>query len=135
MNNLKKDIEELRCRKPSNSLGYTISIFSVWYGMFNVQNGFYLLGNIEPYLQKIISTELIGYCLIATGLLKLFGIITKNTLARKIGIWSLTGMWSGLFALAFTFSFGTGYPHATYLFNGLALVICLIVSLKGDYKE
>ncbi|MFL2116263.1 hypothetical protein ACEN4P_01375 [Marinilactibacillus psychrotolerans] len=135
MNNIKKDIEELRCRKPSNSLGYTISAFSIWYGIFNVQNDFYLLGRIEPYLQHIVPIPIIGYCLIVTGMLKFFGIITNNTLARKIGIWSLTGMWSGLFALALTFSFGTGYPHATYLFNGLALVICLMVSFKGDYKE
>lgn len=135
MHNLKKDIEDLRCHKSSNSLGYLISIFSIWYGFFNIQNDFYLIGLIEPYLQHIISSRFIGCCLIVTSGIKLFGIITNNTLARKIGIWSLTGMWSGLFALAVTFSFGTGYPHATYLFNGLALAICLIVSFKGDYKE
>ncbi|GEQ32148.1 hypothetical protein B795N_00300 [Marinilactibacillus psychrotolerans] len=135
MNNLKKDIEELRRRKPSNSLGYLISIFSIWYGFFNIQNDFYLIGLIEPYLQHIVSIKFIGYCLVLFGMLKLIGIIKNNTLARKLGIWSLTGMWSGLFALALTFSFGTGYPHATYGFNALVLVLCLIVSFKGDYKE
>lgn len=135
MNKLKEDIEELRCRKPTNIWGYIISIFSIWYGVFNILNGTYLLSRIEPYLQRIVSVDILAYCLVVFSTVKLLGIIFNNTLARKIGIWALTGMWSGLFVLALTFSFGTGYPHATYGFNALALVICLVVSFKGDYRE
>lgn len=132
--NLKKDIEEVRCRRPSNSLGLTISIFSILYGEFVFRVNDYLLAQVEPYFRGL-PFKLFGVILLIAGLVKLIGILTNNTLARKIGIWSLTGMWSGLFALAVTFSFGTGYPHPGYLFNALPLLICLIVSKKGDYRE
>lgn len=128
---LEKDILKATKRNPS-FFGSALAVFSILYGQFIVQVEGYLLTITEPYFHPLPS-RLIGALLILAGAIKLTGILTHYTPMRKIGIWSLSGLWSGLFALALTFSFGSGYPHSSYLFNGLVLVICLRVSLRGNY--
>lgn len=130
---LAKDIEKARKKRPTRFLGITMALFSLLYGEFIIRVDGFLLSWTEPYFQGV-PVKLIGCLLIIAGLIKVIGNITDNLTLRKIGIWSLSGMWSGLFVLAITFSFGTGYPHPSYLFNGLALVVCLRVSIKGNYN-
>lgn len=132
--NLVEDIQRARKKRKARFYGITIAIFSILYGEFITRVDGFLLSWTEPYFQGIPVT-LIGFLLIFAGALKLLGIIADHHTLRKLGIWSLSGVWSGLFVLALTFSFGTGYPHPSYLFNGLALIICLRVSIRGNYDK
>lgn len=131
--NLRKDIKIAKLKRLYHPLGLLIAIVSIAYGEFTIRVNDYLIANTEPYFQSL-PVKVIGFALLLSGLIKLIGILTDNTLARKIGIWSLSGVWFALFVLAVTFSFGSGYPHPSYLFNFLAWASCLIVSFKGDYR-
>lgn len=134
---LQEDIQKARNKhrkRPVSFWGLSIAILSILYGEFIIRVEDFLLGRVEPYFQQL-PVEIIGVLLIIAGAIKLLGILTNNLLLRKIGIWSLCGIWSGLFILAMTFSFGTGYPHQSYMFNGFVLAICFRVSYKGSYDE
>ena len=131
---LKQDLQKASYKRPSDFWGALIAVVSILYGEFIFRVDGYLIANTEPYFQSL-PVKVIGFALLLAGLTKLIGILTDNTLARKIGIWSLSGVWFALFVLAVTFSFGSGYPHPSYLFNFLAWASCLIVSFKGDYRE
>lgn len=128
---LERDILKAKKRRPS-FFGAALAVFSIMYGQFVIQVEGYLLTITEPYFHPLPS-RLIGALLVLAGAIKLIGILTDYTPMRKIGIWALSGLWSGLFVLALTFSFGSGYPHSSYLFNGLILAVCLRVSLRGNY--
>ena len=128
---LERDILKAKKRRPS-FFGATLAVFSILYGQFIIQVEGYLLTITEPYFH-LLHGRLIGALLVLAGSIKIIGILTDYTPMRKIGIWALSGLWSGLFVLALTFSFGSGYPNSSYLFNGLVLVICLRVSLRGNY--
>lgn len=130
---LAEDIKKARDKRPPHFYGFTIAAFSILYGEFILRVDGFLLSWTEPYFQ-VIPVTLIGILLIIAGAIKISGIILNNTFLRKIGIWSLSGVWSGLFVLALSFSFGTGYPHPSYLFNGLFFVICLRVSIRGNFS-
>lgn len=134
---LQEDIQKARnkrSKRPTWFWGLSIAILSIFYGEFILRVEGFLLGRVEPYFQQL-PVQVIGILLIIAGLIKLFGILTNNLLLRKIGIWSLCGIWSGLFILAMTFSFGTGYPHQSYMFNGFVLAACFRVSYRGCYNE
>lgn len=130
---LADDIKKARNKQPPRFYGLSIAIFSILYGEFIIRVDGFLLSWTEPYFQSIPVT-LLGLLLITAGTIKLIGSLSNNLTLRKIGIWSLSGIWSGLFVLALTFSFGTGYPHPSYLFNGYFLAICLRVSIRGKYN-
>lgn len=132
-NKLAADIDKARNKRPLHFYGFTIALFSILYGEFILRVDGFLLSWTEPYFQ-VIPVNLIGALLIVAGLIKINGIVFNNTFLRKIGIWSLSGVWCGLFVLALSFSFGTGYPHPSYLFNGLFFVICLRVSIRGNFS-
>ena len=128
---LERDISNAKKRRPS-FFGTTLAVFSIMYGQFIIQVEGYLITITEPYFH-LLPSRLIGALLVLAGAIKLIGILTDYTPMRKIGIWALSGLWSGLFVLALTFSFGSGYPDSSYLFNGLILAVCLRVSLRGIY--
>lgn len=128
---LERDISNAKKRRPS-FFGTTLAVFSIMYGQFIIQVEGYLITITEPYFH-LLPSRLIGALLVLAGAIKLIGILTDYTPMRKIGIWALSGLWSGLFVLALTFSFGSGYPDSSYLFNGLILAVCLRVSLRGNY--
>ena len=128
---LEKDILKAKKRRPS-FFGAALAVFSILYGQFIIQVEGYFLTITETYFH-LLPSRLIGALLVLAGSIKIIGILTDYTPMRKIGIWALSGLWSGLFVLALTFSFGSGYPNSSYLFNGLVLVICLRVSLRGNY--
>lgn len=130
---LMKDIERNKRRQPVAFWGLLISIASVIYGDFIVKIDGYLLANSEPYFSKLPENP-IGVLLIIAGLIKLIGVLLDNGRLKKLGILFLSAMWTGLFIVALTFSFGSGYPHPSYIFIGFMMVACFRISLRGDFS-
>lgn len=130
---LKQDLQKASNKRPSDFWGALIAFVSVLYGEFIFRVDGFLIANAEPYLSKL-PENTIGILLMILGVLKLAGLVLQYKPLKKIGIWLLSGMWSGLFFVALTYSFGTGYPHPSYLFMGMIAIGCFRVSLKGDYS-
>lgn len=131
---LMHDINKQRNRKPVAFWGLMIAICSILHGDFIVQVEGYLLAHSEPYFYKL-PENVVGYILLIAGVIKLIGVIFDYNPLKKIGIWMLSGVWSGLFILSFTFSFGTGYPNPSYIFMFFIMVACFRVSWKGDFGK
>lgn len=126
------DIAKLN-RKPWFAFwGFLFAIGSVLYGEFIVRVDGYLLANTEPYF-KMIPEDLIGWLMITAAVVKLAGVIINNGTLKRVGIISLSAMWSGIFVLATTYSFGTGYPHPSYIFMGIMMLGCFRIARKGDF--
>lgn len=130
---LKQDLQKASNKRPSDFWGALIAIVSVLYGEFIYRVDGYLIANAEPYLSKL-PENIIGAALMILGVLKIVGLLLQYKPLKKIGIWLLSGIWSGLFFVALTYSFGTGYPHPSYIFMGMIAIGCFRVSLKGDYS-
>ena len=130
---LKQDLQKASNKRPSDFWGALIAVVSVLYGEFIFRVDGFLIANAEPYLSKL-PENTIGILLMILGVLKLAGLVLQYKPLKKIGIWLLSGMWSGLFFVALTYSFGTGYPHPSYIFMGMIAIGCFRVSLKGDYS-
>lgn len=130
---LKQDLQKASYKRPSDFWGALIAFVSILYGEFIFRVDGFLIGNAEPYLSKM-PENIIGIVLMILGMLKLAGLGLQNKPLKKIGIWLLSGVWSGLFFVALTYSFGTGYPHPSYLFAGMIAIGCFRVSFKGDYS-
>lgn len=130
---LKQDLQKASNKRPSDFWGALIAIVSVLYGEFIYRVDGYLIANAEPYLSKL-PENIIGAALMILGLLKITGLVLQYKPLKKVGIWLLSGIWSGLFFVALTYSFGTGYPHPSYIFMGMIAIGCFRVSLKGDYS-
>lgn len=128
-----RDIKRARSKRPTRFMGITMAVFSILYGEFILRVDGFLLSWTEPYFQGI-PVKLIAWLLIVSGLLKIVGNVTDTLWLRKVGIWSLSGVWTGLFVLALTYSFGSGHPHPSYLFNGLVVIICWRISARGNYS-
>lgn len=131
---LKKELKKASNKRPSDFWGTLIAIVSILYGEFIFRVDGYFISNAEPYLSKL-PEDIIGITLVTLGLFKLIGLFLQYQPFKRIGIWLLSGMWSGLFLVALTYSFGTGYPHPTYIFIGMITAGCFRVSLKGDYAK
>lgn len=130
---LKQDLQKASNKQPSGFWGTSIGFVSVLYGEFIFRVDGFLIENAEPYLSKL-PENIIGILLMVFGVLKLVGLGLQYKQLKKIGIWLLSGMWSGLFFVSLTYSFGTGYPHPSYIFMGMIAIGCFRVSLKGDYS-
>ena len=130
---LKQDLQKASNKRPSDFWGALIAFVSVLYGEFIFRVDGFLIDNAEPYLSKL-PENTIGILLMIFGVLKLTGLGLQYKPLKKIGIWLLSGMWSGLFFVALTYSFGTGYPHPSYIFMGMIAIGCFRVSFKGDYS-
>lgn len=130
---LKKDLQKASNKRPSDFWGALIALVSILYGEFIFRVDGFLIANAEPYLSKL-PENAIGILLMILGVLKLVGLGLQYKPLKKIGIWLLSGMWSGLFFVALTYSFGTGYPHPSYIFMGMIAIGCFRVSFKGDYS-
>lgn len=131
---LKNDLKYASNKRPSDFWGALIALVSMLYGEFIFRVDGYFLANAEPYLNKL-PENVIGITLAFAGILKLVGLFTQYKPLKRLGIWLLSGIWSGFFFVALTYSFGTGYPHPTYMFIGLITVGCFRVSFKGDYGK
>ena len=129
---LMRDIDRNRRRQPVAFWGLWISIVSIIYGEFIVRVDGYLLAHSEPYFARIPENP-VGALLVIAGVIKLVGVVLDDGLIKKIGILSLSAMWTGIFIVALTFSFGSGYPHPSYIFMGFMMIGCFRISLKGDF--
>ena len=131
---LMREINRERHRQPLAFWGLWIAIVSLLYGEFIVRVDGYLLRHKEPYFADL-PEDLIGGLLLVAGVLKLIGVLANQNTLKKVGIVTLSALWSGLFVLAFTYSFGTGYPHPSYIFMGFVVIACFRISLKGDFGK
>lgn len=129
---LKKDLNQARKKMKPPFWGAAIAIVSILQGEFIMRVDGYLLEHSEPYLQNL-PEELIGLILVIFGAVKLIGLISRNNRIKKYGILGLSSVWTGLFIISFTYSFGTGFPHPSWILYGLAVAVCYRVSLKGDF--
>lgn len=130
---LLEELEASRSKQPLGFWGLLIASLSIWYGWFITAVEGYLLAHSEPYFQQL-PEKAIGVALVIVGLVKVIGVLTHNGKMKKIGILGLSALWSGIFVLALTFSFGSGYPHPSYIFMGGVVIACFRVSLKGDFN-
>lgn len=124
---------ERNSAEPFQFWGFLISLTSLFYGYFIINTPGFLLNHVEPYFQGI-PEWVFGYGLLLFGMIKLTGVFTKNKRIRKTGIIALSAIWSALFILAFTYSFGTGYPHPSWIFSLSAVLTCWRISFKGDFN-
>lgn len=127
-----EDLEEAKKKEPFPILGLFIAVLSILYGEFTIRVDGYFISHVEPYL-KGLPEDAIGGILLVLGVIKLIGIFARSYKWKRRGIIGLSAAWSGLFAIATTFSFGTGYPHPSWMFFLLTVGICLIESSKGDF--
>lgn len=130
---LTAEIDDAVKKRPFAFWGFLLAVISIAYGEFLLRAGGYLLLHSEPYM-TFLPEKTIAAILIGAGLLKALGVVFEIVWAKKIGIWLLTGIWTGLTVAAFAFSFGTGYPMAPgYIFHTMLMAACYRVSIKGDF--
>lgn len=131
---LKQELKEYRNKIYAPFWGIVIAIASILYGGFIARYEGYLLEHSEPYISEI-PEKTIGIILVIVGLIKLLAILFKHNEIKKYSIWCLSAMWTGLFFIALTYSFGTGHPNPSWIFYGVIMVGCYRVSLKGDFEH
>lgn len=127
-----RSIAEESHNKPIAFWGAVIAIYSILYGAFYLRHTGYLINQAEPYMSKL-PEKGIGAALIIFGILKLVGVATRNKKIKRIGIWGLATIWGGLLAVAFLFSFGSGYPSSQWIDKLLVVIICSRISFRGDF--
>lgn len=132
--NLKRDIRKATNEKKRSFWGSLIAVVSILQGEFIVRVDGYLLEHSEPYLKNLPESA-IGWLLILFGLIKLIAVIVKNNRFKKYAIWGLSALWTGLFLIALTYSFGTGFPHPSWITYMMVMISCYRVSLKGDFEH
>lgn len=129
-----RDLEKAKKKRSFPILGFVISLLSITYGEFVARVDGYFLAHTEPYLRGL-PEDIIGWLLIVAGVIKLLAILAKNTKLKRFGIVSLSVIWSGLFAVSFLYSFGTGWPHPSWQFMLFVTAICIIESIQGRYAD
>ena len=127
-----RDIEQAKKRRSFPALGIMVALISMTYGEFIIRVDGYLLAHSEPYLSGL-PEDLIGALLLGFGLVKFIAIFAQSNRWKRVGIIGLSALWSGLFAVAVTFSFGSGFPHPSWQFALFVAAICLLESRRGDY--
>ncbi len=130
---LMKQINKERSKKPPFAFwGMMISVVSLLYGEFIWRVDGFFLNHAEPYMQKL-PENFIGIFLIFGAVIKLIGVFTEIKICKRWGIWLLGGAWSGLFVVTTAFSFGTGYPHPSWIFALMLMVSSFRIAFKGDF--
>lgn len=132
--NILNDIENAKKKQKFPILGFVVSLISILYGEFVVRVDGYFLAHTEPYLRGL-PEDLIGIVLLVAGVIKLMGVLSNNHKWKRTGIVSLSIIWSGLSVIAATYSFGTGFPHPSWLFMAFVTTICVIESFQGRYAD
>lgn len=130
---LQREVKELKKRSNFAFWGFWISITSIIQGWFIYHYSGYLMVHSEPYL-RFIPEKLIGIVLIAFGVVKIAGVLSDNRILKSAGIWGLSSVWTALFVVAATFSFGTGYPDDRFIIHLFIMIACYRVSFRGDYR-
>ena len=112
--------------------GYSISILSVFYGVFILIYEDYMDGLFRE-LFDVIPDWTIAILLISSALIKLIGIHKENKKVMRIGIVCLSAVWTAITAVYLVYSFGVGYPNPSFLFMGFVTISCYKVAKKGDF--
>lgn len=113
--------------------GLLMGIYSVFYGIFYLRHQGYLIANAEPYM-RFLPEKTIGWAMLIFGVIKILGVLLRNDFMKMIGIWGLSAIFGGMALVAFTFSYGSGYPNSVWIDRILVVVICLRISFKGNYR-
>lgn len=128
---IKREIEKER-RGRIHFWGLLIAFNSLLYGQFIINHTGFLTTQTEVYFHGI-PEQLFGYGLLVFGTLKAIGVVSHNKHLRKWSIIGLSSVWSGLFVLSFTYSFGSGYPHPSWIYALFSVIVCWRISLKGEF--
>lgn len=130
---LMKEIDQERNKKPPFSFwGLLLALFSFGWGEFILRVDGYLLSHAEPYMQKL-PEWFIGWFLVMASLIKIIGVLTEIKTFKRWGIWLLGGVWCGLSVVSIAYSFGTGYPHPSWMVALLATAGCWRIAFRGDF--
>ena len=128
------DRERSRVHKADNYawLGLILATISLLYGEFIVRVDGFFLQHTEPYF-KWLPENFIGILLMAAGLIKLIGVLTRNKRLKRYGIWALCGLWWGMVGIAWGYSFGSGYPHPSWIYMLGYALICSYEARRGVF--
>lgn len=129
---LKKELKNYRNKTRLPFWSISIALISILHGEFICRVDGYLLEHSEPYI-KYLPERAIGTVLLVLGIVKLLAILINNKRIKKYSIWGLSFVWTGLFLIALTYSFGSGHPNPSWYFYGLVVIGCYRVSHKGDF--
>lgn len=129
---LKYDIKKHTNKTTFPFWSLVVASMSILHGEFLSRATGYVITNSEPF-SGAFPDKLVGYLLIGLGLVKLYGLIIGSKRLSKYSLWGLNAIWSGLFLVAFIYSFGIGHPSPSWYFYGLVVAINLRVALKGGY--
>lgn len=129
---LKRDIEikQQEIRRETPFFNIMIALVSILHGEFITRVDGYLVEYSEPYIEYL-PEQLVGVALIILGVMKLVSILSDNTQLKKYSIWGLSGIWTGLFFIALTYSFGSGYPSPSWYFYFFVVSGCWHISRRG----
>ena len=129
---LMKEINQERKRKPPLAFwGLLVALQTVMMGLFIINIDGYLTAHSEPYLT--LPENIIGLFAVVVGCIKIIGVLTNNKAMKRWGIWLLAAFWGGLFFISATYSFGSGYPHESYIYSFGLMAASWRISLKGDF--
>lgn len=131
---LKSDMEKIKRKKQIPAWGLLIGVVSVLFGEYIIRVDGFFVSVSEPILRNV-NENGIGSVLLVLGVVKIISLLLDCKFAARLSIILLTVVWSALFMTAFAFSFGTGYPHPSYISNGAMAVACLIVSWRGNFTK
>lgn len=127
---LKQDLKNRQKNKRIPFFNVLIALVSIFHGEFISRVDGYLVEYSEPYI-KYLPERFIGTALIILGVMKLVSILSDNEQLKKYSIWGLSSIWTGLFFIALTYSFGSGYPSPSWYFYFLVVAGCYHIS-RGD---
>lgn len=130
---LKRDIKSKQREKELPFFNILIALVSILHGEFISRVDGYLAEYSEPYIDYL-PEQFIGTVLIILGVMKLVSILSNNTQLKKYSIWGLSSIWTGLFFIALTYSFGSGYPNPSWYFYFLVVAGCYHIS-RGDFSD
>lgn len=136
---MSKDIiEGLQANKKqaekNHYLGISVAVVSIINGYFYINYAGLLSFFFRPYIEVVPEVQ-IGYVLFFVGLFKLYGIITNNTIIRRISVILLSGIWGGLAFVSLLYSFGVGFPSLWFVYTGKIAADCMRISIRGFYGK
>lgn len=125
--------ESKKQAKKGHYLGMSVGIVSFLTGMFFTIFSGELSVFFQPYLKNV-PEVFVGVTLVVFGVMKVIGILTNNTLLRKISIVALSFLWGSLFVVSTVYSFSIGFPSISFIFAGKVAADCMRISIRGVYR-
>ena len=122
--------ESKKQAKKVHYLGMSVGIVSFLTGMFFTIFSGELSVFFQPYLKNV-PEVFVGVTLVLFGVMKVIGILTNNSLMRKVSIVALSFLWGSLFVVSTVYSFGIGFPSISFIFAGKVAADCMRISTRG----